>query len=152
MPRAKISPWKAAAPAALVVVAAAACGSTSGASATPSASPASSGSATQTSVLCRDIAAFRTTATQKASSTTTSTVNAEVQALTGDLTNVAHAGNGRFAPQADALKSSLETLKSQIIGMSHGTTTTSSVTTAAKNVQTRAVDLATAVSSECPSE
>lgn len=157
MPRARISPWKAAVPGAFVVLAVAACGSAYGsspASSSPSAS-ATSASGTQTTALCQSLVSLRATTTSfdhlTPSSATAATVTSDIQAMTTDLTHVAQADSSQFAPQANGLSSALGTLRSRITGLSNGTASESSVTDAAKNVEANAVDLAIATRNACPS-
>jgi hypothetical protein len=151
MPRVRISPWKAAVPAAFIVLAVSACNPSAGSSA-PSASPSS---APPSSALCRDLTDLYSTVTsfahQTSSSVTSSTISADGRLLTTELNNVAQAAQGRFAPQADGLKSALGTLLTELKGFSDGTATKTGVKNAAENVVVSAADLSTATRSACPS-
>lgn len=167
-----VRPWRAVVLAAFVPVAVAACSnssssssssapaaaSTSAASATASASaaaPSAAGTGTQTSALCTDLAALHGTVTGFAhltpSTATGNTVSADIQTMTAELNNAAHAAHGKFTSQVDGLKSALATLRTQLADLSHGTASVSNVTNAAKNVDTRANDLAAATKNACPS-
>jgi hypothetical protein len=158
MPRTRISPWKAAVPAAFVVLAVAACqpaSSSSSASSSPSSAPAASPSGAQSSALCQDLTELRDTVTSFAelkANATSNSVTTDAQLLATELGNVAQAAQGRFAPQADGLKSALGTLLSDLKGLSNGTVSKSSVKDAAENVEARAVDLAVATKDACPWE
>lgn len=175
-----ITPWKSLALAAFVALAVGACTSTAGSGSSASASssssaaasasapmatasatapatasaPAAAGSGAQISALCQDLATLRSTAASFAhlspSTATQNTVTADAELMTTELNDIAHAANGQFAPQVDALKSALTTMRSQLKGLANGTASVSSVTNAAKNVKARADDLATATKNTCP--
>lgn len=158
-----IKPWTAVVLAAFVAVAVGACGSSasSSASSSPSAppttasAPAPAGSGTQTSALCQDLSSLHHTATSfahlKPSTATANTVSADVQLMGTELNSVSRDAHGKFTPQVNALRSSLATLRSKLTGVSQGKASVSSVTTAAKNVKTRADGLAAAAKNACPS-
>lgn len=70
----------------------------------------------------------------KSSAATANTVTADISTMTTEVNNIRHDAQGQFGSQINNLKSALTTLRSRMTGLSHGTASVGSITTAAKNV------------------